>query len=63
MDRVYIYKEMIYDILLGCGLFETYNQEYGEVSVISEDEVMDEFLPQVVTYINDIIGENKIILE
>jgi hypothetical protein len=60
-NKVYIDKGDIYDILCNCGLMTMYSKEYGSLEMLDEDEIMEDFLPMVIEYINQ-YTENEIIL-
>lgn len=59
----YLNKEKIYDILVGCSLFDVYTKEYGTLSVLDIDDIMEEFIPEVIDYINENLEEDELFLE
>ena len=40
-----------------------YTRDYGSLEMTDEDSIMEEFLPQVVEYINNMLENDQIILE
>lgn len=60
---IYLNQEEIYDILCGCSTFDTYTKDYGVLSVLDEDAIMDEFIPEVINYINKNLENDEIFLE
>ena len=62
-NDIRIDKEHIYDILCDCGLMTIYTRDYGSLEITDEDSIMEEFLPQVVEYINNMLENDQIILE
>lgn len=62
-NEIKIDREDIYDMLCDCGLMTIYTRDYGSLEMTDEDSIMEEFLPQVVNYINGLLENDKIILE
>lgn len=62
-NYVYIDQEEIYDILCGCDLFEISTNNYGRISVIEENSVMEDFIPQLIEYLNQKNEDSKFIIE
>lgn len=62
-NDIRIDKGHIYDILCDCGLMTIYTRDYGSLEMTDEDSIMEEFLPQVVEYINNMLENDQIILE
>lgn len=62
-DIISIDKEEIYDILCGCNLFNVYTKDNGSLVVTDVDNVMEDFIPQVIDYINEKMEEKKLLLE
>ena len=62
-DLIEIDKEEIYDILCGCNLIEVNTRDYGNITVIDEDSVMEDFIPELITYLNEKLEENKLLLQ
>lgn len=62
MNSIYLDKEEIYDILCGCPLMNIYTKEYGSLEMLDEDNIMGDFIPQVVDYINEKLENEKISL-
>lgn len=60
MNSVDLDREEVYDILYGSSLFESYTKEYGTVTVLEEDEIMDDFVPRLIEYINSKLISNNI---
>lgn len=56
-------REEIYDILCGCNLFNVYTKDYGSLVVVDEDNIMEDFIPQVIDYINEKMEEKRLLLE
>lgn len=52
MEDIYLDKEEIYDILCDCGLMTIYTRDYGSLEMLDEDNIMEEFIPQLLEYIN-----------
>lgn len=64
MDNyVYLDKEEIYDILCGCDIRTLYTKEDGSREMVEDNEVMEQFLPDLLYYINEKLVNNKLILE
>lgn len=62
-DNIKIDKEHIYDILCDCGLMTIYTRDYGSLEMTDEDSIMEEFLPQVIEYINDLLENEELTME
>ena len=62
-NNIKVDKEDIYDILCDCGLMTIYTRDYGSLEMMDEDSIMEEFLPQVIDYINNLLENDKIIME
>lgn len=62
-NNIKVDKEDIYDILCDCGLMTIYTRDYGLLEMTDEDSIMEEFLPQVIDYINNLLENDKIIME
>lgn len=62
-NNIKVDKEDIYDILCDCGLMTIYTRDYGSLEMTDEDSIMEEFLPQVIDYINNLLENDKIIME
>lgn len=52
MENIYLDREEIYEILCDCGLMTIYTKDYGSLEMTDEDSIMDEFVPQLLDYIN-----------
>ena len=61
-NEVSIDKNDIYEILSNCSLMELQSGRYGTVSVLEENDIMEEFLESVVDYINENLPNDRIIL-
>ncbi len=62
-NNIKVDKGDIYDILCDCGLMTIYTRDYGSLEMTDEDSIMEEFLPQVIDYINNLLENDKIIME
>lgn len=62
-NEIKIDREDIYDILCDCGLMTIYTRDYGSLEMTDEDNIMEEFLPQVIEYINNMLENDQIILQ
>ncbi len=62
-NEVSIDKNDIYEILNSCALMELQSERYGVVSVLEENDIMEEFLIGVVDYINENLPNDRIIIE
>lgn len=62
MNSIYLDKEEIYDILCDCGLMTIYTKDYGSLEMTDEDSIMEEFIPQVIDYINEKLENEKLSL-
>ena len=62
-NEIKIDREDIYDILCDCGLMTIYTRDYGSLEMTDEDNIMEEFLPQVIEYINNMLKNDQIILQ
>ena len=51
-NEVQLDRDEIYDILCECNLMTIYTRDYGSMEMTDEDSIMEEFLPQVLEYIN-----------
>ena len=51
-NEVQLDRDEIYDILCECNLMTIYTRDYGSLEMTDEDSIMEEFLPQVLEYIN-----------
>ena len=51
-NEVQLDRDEIYDILGECNLMTIYTRDYGSMEMTDEDSIMEEFLPQVLEYIN-----------
>ena len=63
MNSIYLDKEEIYDILCDCGLMTIYTKDYGSLEMTDEDSIMEDFIPQVIDYINEKLEEEKLSLD
>ena len=63
MNSIYLDKEEIYDILCDCGLMTIYTKDYGSLAMTDEDSIMEDFIPQVIDYINEKLEEEKLSLD
>ena len=61
-NEVSIDKNDIYEILSSCSLMELQSGRYGTVSVLEENDIMEEFLESVVDYINENLPNDRITL-
>ena len=57
---VNISSEEVYDILCGCSVFDVNTRDYGQMTVLDEDSIMEDFIPQVLEYISGKIGDFSI---
>lgn len=62
MNKIYIDREEIYDILCDCGLMTIYTRDYGSLEMTDEDNIMDDFIPNVIEYINSKLKNQEIII-
>lgn len=62
-NEVVIDKNDIYEILNSCALMELQSGRYGTVSVLEENDIMEEFLIGVIDYINENLPNDRIIIE
>lgn len=62
-NEIRIDRERIYDILCDCGLMTIYTRDYGSLEMTDEDSIMEDFIPQVIEYINELLEDRKIIIE
>lgn len=62
-NEVSIEKNDIYEILSSCALMELQSGRYGTVSVLEENDIMEEFLVGVIDYINENLPNDRIIIE
>lgn len=62
-NEVSIDKNDIYEILSNCSLMELQSGRYGTVSVLEENDIMEEFLVGVIDYINENLPNDRIIIE
>lgn len=62
MNKIYIDREEIYDILCDCGLMTIYTRDYGSLEMTDEDNIMDDFIPNVIEYINSKLENQEIII-
>lgn len=62
MNSIYLDKEEIYDILCDCGLMTIYTRDYGSLEMTDEDNIMDDFIPNVIEYINSKLENQEIII-
>lgn len=60
--EINIDKNEIYEILNDCSLMELQSGRYGTVSVLEENDIVEEFLVNVISYINEFLPNDKIIL-
>lgn len=51
----------IYDILCDCPLMTIYTRDYGSLEMLDEDNIMEDFVPKLIEYINGKL--NNIFLE
>ena len=63
MENIYLDREEIYEILCDCGLMTIYTKDYGSLEMTDEDSIMDEFVPQLLDYINMKAEESKFFME
>ena len=63
MENIYLDREEIYEILCDCGLMTIYTKDYGSLEMTDEDSIMDEFVPQLLDYINMKSEDSKIFME
>ena len=62
-NEVQLDREEIYDILCECNLMTIYTRDYGSMEMTDEDSIMEDFIPQVIEYINGLLEDRKIIIE
>ena len=62
MNKIYIDREEIYDILCECGLMTIYTRDYGSLEMTDEDNIMDDFILNVIEYINSKLENQEIII-
>lgn len=62
MNKIYIDREEIYDILCDCGLMTIYTRDYGSLEMTDEDNIMDDFVPNIIEYINSKLENQEIII-
>ena len=62
-NEIRINRERIYDILCDCGLMTIYTRDYGSLEMTDEDSIMEDFIPQVIEYINEVLIDKKIVIE
>lgn len=62
MNKIYIDREEIYDILCDCGLMTIYTRDYGSLEMTDENNIMDDFIPNVIEYINSKLENQEIII-
>ena len=62
MNKIYIDREEIYDILCDCGLMTIYTRDYGSLEMTDEDNIMDDFILNVIEYINSKLENQEIII-
>ena len=62
-NEIRINRERIYDILCDCGLMTIYTRDYGSLEMTDEDSIMEDFIPQVIEYINEVLEDKKIVIE
>lgn len=62
-NEIRINRERIYDILCDCGLMTIYTRDYGSLEMTDEDSIMEDFIPQVIEYINELLEDKKIVIE
>ena len=62
-NEVVIDKNDIYEILNSCALMELQSGRYVTVSVLEENDIMEEFLVGVIDYINENLPNDRIIIE
>lgn len=63
MNSICLDKEEIYNILCDCGLMTIYTKDYGSLEMTDEDSIMEDFIPQVIDYINEKLEEEKLSLD
>lgn len=63
MENIYLDREEIYDILCNCGLMTIYTKDYGSLEMTDEDSIMDDFVPQLLDYINRQSEDSKFFME
>ena len=63
IDNIYLDREEIYEILCDCGLMTIYTKDYGSLEMTDEDSIMDEFVPQLLDYINMKSEDSKFFME
>lgn len=62
-NEIRIDRERIYDILCDCGLMTIYTRDYGSLEMTDEGSIMEDFIPQVIEYINESLEDRKIVIE
>ncbi len=62
-NEVQLDKEEIYDILCGCNLMTIYTRDYGSLEMTDEDSIMEEFIPQVLEYINKKLENVELVMD
>ena len=62
MNKLYIDRAEIYVILCDCGLMTIYTRDYGSLEMTDEDNIMDDFIPNVIEYINSKLENQEIII-
>lgn len=63
--EINISSEQIYDILCECGLYDVYHTEGWDrwtETVLEENNIMEDFIPEVIDYINENLENIKLIL-
>ncbi len=63
MENIYLDREEIFDILCDCGLMTIYTKDYGSLEMTDEDSIMDEFVPQLLDYINRKSEDSKFFMD
>lgn len=62
-EEIKLDREEIYEMLCDCGLMTIYTRDYGSLEMTDEDSIMDEFLPNVIDYINEKLPDFKLFIE
>lgn len=63
MENIYLDREEIYETLCDCGLMTIYTKDYGSLEMTDEDSIMNEFVPQLLDYINMKSEDSKFFME
>lgn len=63
MENIYLDREEIYEMLCDCGLMTIYTKDYGSLEMTDEDSIMNEFVPQLLDYINMKYEDSKFFME